>query len=47
MVNALEVANAGRQAAHAQLSRMSLALNYIAEVLYHCFVVDWEGSDGE
>ena len=50
MVNALEVTNAEQQAVCMQFAAISQALDYIAEVVYHCFVVgkkdptkEWEG----
>ena len=47
MVDALEVANTERQAAHTQLATVARAVEYIAEAVYHHFMVDREDSDGE
>ena len=47
VVDALEVVNAERQAAHTQLATVAWAIKYIAEAVYHHFVVGQEDSDGE
>ena len=47
VVDTLEVANAEHQAARTQLAAVARAIEYISEVVYHHFVANWEGSDGE
>ena len=47
IVDILEVMNVEQQVAQTQLGEMSWAIKYIAEAVYHCFMVSRDGSGEE